>query len=220
MYERQHYLVTIGGTLAGGEIWQTGCRFASLDAHTDQDFRDELPNIGVQDIYDDAATLFTLANTWPTTTVVRWAKVAAIGTNGLYLRDPILYESPTGQAGPLGTKNPNQICLVASLWTGSTFGKGNYGRMYFPGPGEDVGTDGRWNDTRTDAWAAAIETMLQAWAGEVSTVGIAAGQLSIMAQGVTPATNAVNWIRVGRVPDTQRRRRNDLVEDYSDVAHP
>ena len=52
----------------------------------------------------------------------------------------------------------------------------------------------------------------------LTAAGVSDLQLSIMAQGATPQNKAVAWIRVGRVPDTQRRRRNALVESYVDTA--
>lgn len=219
-YSRQHYLVTIGGTLAGNEIWQTGARYCSTTSYTDAQFVSALASISAQDIYDDAASVFGYSSwPFPNTSKLAWAKVAAIGADGAYLTDPVFYNDATPTTGyGSASRLPNQISLGVSLWSGQTLGKGNYGRMYWPGLMASVETDGRWDASMGTALGANISAMLTAWAGEVSTVGVAAGQLSIMTQGATPQNKSVEWVRIGRVPDTQRRRRNSLVESYVDTA--
>lgn len=219
-YSRPHYLVTIGGNLAGGEHWQTGARYCSLTTYTTTEIQANLANIGVQDIYDDAAAVISYSGIpFPNTTTLAWAKVAAIGTDGHYLGDPIVYTDPTPTTG-YGTtgRMPNQVAITASLWSGQVLGKGNYARMYWPGLMAGVETDGRWSSSVGTGLGANIGAMLTAWAGEISTVSVAAGQCSIMTNATNPTNKSVEWVRIGRVPDTQRRRRRSLVEGYVDTA--
>lgn len=42
----------------------------------------------------------------------------------------------------------------------------------------------------------------------------------VVSQTGTPATHNLNAIKVGNVFDTQRRRRNKVIETYSTVAYP
>lgn len=221
-YSKPHYLVTIGGTMAGNELWQTGARFCGTGTPSASEFVAGLAVISASDIYDDAAAVISAGPSWafPNTTKIAWAKVAAVGTDGRYLSDAIVFNDATPTAG-VGTTGrlPNQVALGISLWSGQTLGKGNYGRMYFPSVMASVETDGRWDAGMGTALGANVEAMLNAWEGELQTAaGVSDLQLSIMAQGATPQNKAVAWIRVGRVPDTQRRRRNALVESYVDTA--
>lgn len=117
----------------------------------------------------------------------------------------------TPQAG-LGTVSlPNQCAMTVSLRTGRP-GRAFRGRFYLPtlALGGSLGTDGRLPAATRDQMAAPIETFLNAIQGlDIGGTGV---QL-VVASGVGAGANtAVSFFSLGRVLDTQRRRRSQLLE--------
>lgn len=220
-YSKPHYLVTCGGTMAGNETWQTGARYYSGDNATAEQLQNNLEAVSASDMYDDVAEIFSYSSvSFPNTTKVGWLKVAAVKTDGLYQGDAAYFTDATPTVGfDAATRLPNQISMCVSLWSGQQLGKGNYGRMFWPGIAGTVGTDGLWSAGVGTTWGANFAAMLLAWAGELATVALPNMYLAIMTQGLTPQNKRVTKLRVGRVPDTQRRRRNALGESYVDTAY-
>jgi hypothetical protein len=138
-------------------------------------------------------------------------KAAAIGTDGHYLTDPVLYPFP----GHTGTHDgvPPQDTVVLTLKTGSTFGKANFGRMYLPhtmAPLESATP--RIAASRMPFIVADMATMIR----NINTVmdgEVAASGVVILSQIGAGTVKAPVSVAVGRVIDTQRRRRNRLAED-------
>lgn len=144
-------------------------------------------------------------------------KVAAIGTNGLYLTDPLVLEGAFG-SGSSGNVLP-QSTIVLSLRSGFTLGKANYGRMYLPhsrstlvaGTPRVASGD---TDGLADDGAAMINAITTALTAEVTAV-IFPCILSSIGSGFG---RGVTEVKVGNVVDTQRRRRRQLAETYSTTA--
>jgi hypothetical protein len=142
-------------------------------------------------------------------------KVAAIGTNGKYITDPKIDETAIGTIkGTSGGIVP-QSTVVLSLRSGFTLGGGNYGRMYLPHCSFAIPN----NDPRASAAdAAALATAGAGFLNNVS--GILNDSIdatvfpAIMSQTTPPTGKGVTQVAVGRVVDTQRRRRNRLSEEY------
>lgn len=214
-YAKSHYLVTVGGALPGNEIWQTGMRWCPGDNPSDATLVGNLASIGVEDIYDDAAAIISGASyQWPAETSIAWAKVAAVDTAGEYLTDAILYQDPSPTVGVhSGVTFPNQIALAVTTWSGQRLGKGNYGRMYWPAPFAVLDSGGRISSAYATVYAGLFADLVDAWSGEVGTVSVP-GYAAIMSQAVGTPTKKIEAIRVGRVLDTQRRRRNNVAEDF------
>lgn len=114
---------------------------------------------------------------------------------------------PVGSGGAA----PGQLANVVSLTTGLQRGRGHIGRFYLPcGSSMSLDVDGRI--TATDAMA--ISNATKTFLNTIHTV--TTGQpvvFSRIGQTATP----ILGVKVGRVIDTQRRRRASMVEDYQSV---
>ncbi len=140
-------------------------------------------------------------------------KVAPQDVNGLYGVDgqarERLRETPIIGGGQGGLP---QATIVATLTTATPRGLANEGRMYLPATGRTAGADGRIAEGMANGIRQDIITFIAA----VEAVGI--GTVSIFSKG-TPtqpggAVRDVTGVRIGRVIDTQRRRRNSIAELY------
>ena len=141
-------------------------------------------------------------------------KVAAIGPDGTYLTDPALYTAPTPTSGD-DLNVPPQCTVVLSLRSGLVLGKGNYGRMYLPHTRFAMATGVPYTDTAiTDDVAETAVTFLNA-VNTLSNSAVAGSAVSILSQAGTGSSKKVEEVWVGRIGDTQIRRRNRLTENYS-----
>lgn len=87
-------------------------------------------------------------------------------------------------------------------------GRSYRGRIFWPGLGVLVGTNGRWNATFDHA--VDMANLLQALGNTDGTVTAQLQVYSPTRNEVTPVTS----VRVGNVTDSQRRRRESLTETY------
>jgi len=145
-------------------------------------------------------------------------KIAAVGTNGLNIVDPKIYEDTTPSTGASTTTLP-QLTIVGTLYSGSSFGTANYGRMYLPHTKFQpvAGTP------RPDP--SVVSTVCTNFAGMIELVSNAINadttdtvQPFIMSNSAPSPSKPVLSVRVGDITDTQRRRRNRLPENYASVA--
>jgi len=144
-------------------------------------------------------------------------KVAKIGTDGHYTEDPVVAEVGGSNAGSSTSVHP-QLTVVVSLWSGESLGKGNYGRLFLPHTALPVQS----GDPRAAASSAiTVVTNAGIFLENVTAVTVpawATGEPRIMGQTGSGTNKPVTQLRVGRVTDTQRRRRESLDEDYQVVA--
>lgn len=206
---------TISGTaFSGAEIWSTGFYMGATGADA------AVPSLAGANMVKTAwATFFGTAGTgissrWSTTQV----KLARLQTDGHVELDTVVYaDYPTPTAGGASTTAmPPQCALVATLTTAIPRGLASKGRMYLPGVNFSVGTDGRILTTSTDVTAANLKTFFDTVNASIDKPGTVINA----SKGRTPpltggGVNAVvTGLKIGNVYDTQRRRRNDLVETY------
>jgi hypothetical protein len=117
-----------------------------------------------------------------------------------------IYFTPGFPASAMAVYGLPQGTQAVSLQTALRRGPAHAGRFY-PPTCSPVMIDGR---------VAAAETALQAGSASqlISDInGSNAGKVVVFSQ-IGPVTNDVTGVRVGRVVDTQRRRRRNLLEDY------
>ena len=105
----------------------------------------------------------------------------------------------TDASGPL----PPQCSVVVSLRT-ALFNKSGRGRFYLPVFGSDVLAAGRLPATAKTQVATAAQKMIQSLNG--------AGYTVVVYHRSTRTHDNVTQVNVGDVYDTQRRRRNKLIE--------
>nr|CRY96618.1 hypothetical protein [uncultured prokaryote] len=202
-YPRAHLLVSwLGDAYSQQEEWQVGLR---LDGT-------ELPTIEQMEELDEAfATLVSSQGTGlPGGRRYIGLKVAPIGTNGRYPPDEnaVEYLRPSPIPGSTTGGYP-QIALVLSMRTARTRGYASNGRMYLPTA--ETPSDSSGLITLSTADSAALNGAV--FIGAVNAVGL--GAASVMSTVGAGLIEPITAVRVGRVIDTQRRRRNQLPESYS-----
>jgi len=216
-YDRQQlrvdWIFRVDGT---DEIAITGC---SVSGAADFDAAAALENF---DTPVDGLTLDTAMQNLLSPAPIAWAsystltdiKVAALGTDGLYLVEPKIYSASSPASGSLEQIVPQQS-VVLSLRSPTTLGRANYGRMYLPHcllpllagtPTASVAT--------ADAAVADAQTFLNI-VNDTFNVGSNPAVLQIMSSVGAGLSRGVTRCAIGTVNDTQRRRRNRISEVYS-----
>ena len=219
--------VTISGQSFGGaEIWSTGFYVGAVGedvSNPTQQFADAIRTAWTTFFQ---ATPVQMGTNWTTKEI----KVAQVGTDGKTSLDNVIY-APYGTpiAGTYGSNvYPPQISVAATLEHVGARGLAAKGRMYLPGIARSVGNNGQMDSTSCLAIANALKTFLDA----VNAAAPNGERVILASQGrrtkgadgkYTPvpgtAVNAlVDRVKVGSVFDTQRRRRNNLVELYQSAA--
>jgi hypothetical protein len=229
MYDRPHYLFSFGGTAVSGlEQWQTGLRFAPNEGRTETALLEALDQISVQDMFEDFAPIITNTDSlmsYPKTLVATFAKLAVIKPDGHYAGSPKLYEGHAPGANPVNSTSVPQVAWVATLGTGHQFGMAQRGRMYWPCPisipSTLDGVTGQVPQAHCDDFRDMIADAISQADGEVSTTLVPAFAAVMSKSGGVSApqapgtTNPVIEVSVGRILDTQRRRRGELQEAYN-----
>jgi hypothetical protein len=157
---------------------------------------------------------------WADYSLIKTVRIAAVGVDGLEIGDAKIYEDPAPAPGGDPLIVP-QCSVVGSLRSGLSTGAANFGRMYFPHTqlGPQTGSP-RASGAQATAAVGSFETFISTVESNVN------GQLTlgtleafIMTQKTGFASKRVAQVAVGRVNDTQRRRRNQLVEEYAFATH-
>lgn len=205
------------GTIAGtDEVWSTGLTFAQpvVTQAAAEATRTNIVAVG-QGVTDAFLILMkTAAFGWADYSVLQGAKIAVLDPAGHYVDDPsVITTTDSSPHGSLaGVPAQDTVCL--SLRSGSSFGKGNYGRMYLPHTLPNISSGGPFISTGgQSSMLAAAATFLnsaQAWAAPAVPV--------IASQAGAGSFKPVTQVGMGRVLDTQRRRRNRLEEAYAFTA--
>lgn len=98
------------------------------------------------------------------------------------------------------------------------------GRMYLPTPSTaQIGGGGMLTTGTQNTWAAAGKTFLNTLQATIDVPSNAHLRPQVVSRGgnggaASSANHQVSHVRMGRVMDTQRRRRNALPEEYVTVA--
>jgi len=146
----------------------------------------------IEDQYTNGVAI-TLSNTYAVTEATGRAFEKAVSTETLLGTDGV------------GALLPPQLAVVVSLRTGTLASRGLTGRTYLPGPstsGLNTGELAAPNDYA--AGAGALFTSLQA-----------DGLTPVLYQRKTHTTKQLTQYAIGNLLDTQRRRRDVLVETYT-----
>jgi hypothetical protein len=218
-FDREHGYLQWGGSLPGGEEWSCGLRFAATEGITvpigvvaDWDYEAMLDMFVpiVSDFHHDSLMgISSRAN-------LEFLKFNRIDVTGHY-SESITHQRVVGPlGGGLSSGHPaNQVALVVTLTTAVTRGPAHAGRFYLPMPCFTPSTDGLITIATAAAAATRVKGFIEAlsdWPG----IDIASdGGVCIMSRKAgAPATRRVDGAKVGRVLDTQRRRRRSLREQY------
>ena len=166
--------------------------------------------------YNSAVTASGTGFNWAVYSNLVAVKLAAVGVDGHYLTGPKI-QAGLGYQGTVASVPP-QNTVVLSLWSGLTFGRANYGRMYLPHTTLQFTTGGYGcSSTVANTIATAFKSLFTDITSIANGHTATAGPV-IMSSVGTGTVNTVNRLRVGNLVDTQRRRRNRLNEVYSTVT--
>jgi hypothetical protein len=179
-------------------------------------------NSGLNDITDDIANAFGQAcgrfhlnpqSFISPSAVMTYAKANVIGVDGKY-KFPQTHEYiPIGIPGGGGDlyKYPNQVTLAVSTLTPVTRGPAHRGRFYLPMPTAPVQVDGLITANNANS----IRIAADAFIAELNAVDPNQWFAAVFSRKNPGAAHRqIVGTEVGRVLDTQRRRRNALAEAY------
>lgn len=217
-----HYLLSFGGGLRVTEIWNMNIRFRSSNVITADEQQAEAVRIKplIQAWGADPNALWTNAVT------LSYVKFNRIGPDGEYHDTGVTHRvdfAPVAM-GTTASVVPNQISLVLSWMTNIQRGIASKGRVFQPIPAiGTVATTGRMATSLCLAAANAAATFLNAVnyvSGGITPYDLEANVVSrgkkLSGGGYGDgASQRITQVRVGDVPDTQRRRRNALPEVYT-----
>lgn len=204
-FEGNHLYLQWGGKLPGAESWSCGLRLygTTLGAETSAQSLLSGAAAAVSAYHQDTGLALS------PNAKLSFVKLNAIDTEGRYLNQLTNQSILADLAGGGGSAPvyPNQIALAISLTTGFSRGRAHSGRYYLPMPTFGLDSAGRFAAPNADAASDATDSFVAA------LNGLSAGwKVAVMSKLGTH--RLVTGNRVGRVYDTQRRRRRSLVEDY------
>lgn len=225
MTYRPHIVLQWGGRLglSSGEIWSNTVRFVtnSTDVNDLQDLAAEWTS----ELFPALSTLMT-AGGYSSAANLEYIKANAVDGAGHQPPGPTNAWFAPGdfpiKAGG-STASFYQDALVVTFTTDIARGLAVRGRVYVPGP--DRSTTGM--DTATGLMSVAFcEGVRNAWQAFLVDLDDNPGpdfadlRAAVMSKVGDPATNwqTITGVKVGRVMDTQRRRRNALEENYTDIV--
>lgn len=209
-FSTPHLYLTWGGPLPGNEQWTCGVRLAPTSAQSEAQAVSAAAALLPDYVTPLKAWFISAQSMISSTCRMNWVKCNAIGTDGEYIEDTTNEAAFADIYGSVGMAVPNQIALAISLITGFNRGPAHRGRFFSPMPAIAVGADGliaaadrNYTKTSAETLLAGINNQSAVW--DVHVMSRKAG---------APAHRSVSGIEVGRVLDTQRRRRNKLPETY------
>lgn len=206
-------ITMFGTSFEGAEEWSTGFYMGYEDQDADA---------------PDLADLTTLATAWQTyfttssskisgswkTVGIKASHLNADGTTDLGATQIYTYGTPI-QGGYNSGVNPPQVALVVTLKTAIARGLGANGRMFLPGISQGVQGNGKIIGAAQTEMADNLQDFFDAANTSWNTGTIINASKGRTISPTSPPINAeVTSIRLGDVYDTQRRRRNALVETY------
>lgn len=213
-----HVKIVFRGIFASSpEIWSFSTKWKSDVAGA--------PDLGVGDIHDDQVEdaltgLFNNSTFSGGVKCTEW-RAYKIGADGTMQGNPrqVLFASGSEPQGSSGLRMPTQLSLTVSTVSANR-GPARYGRFYLPGPSVAIGSDWRLSASDATAYNAAAVTFVKAISDACDIPNDQRSVPMINVSGISGGSfQEVDHLRVGRVYDTQRKRRNALVEDYQESGH-
>lgn len=203
-----HLYLQWGGKLPGNEQWSCGLRMASTGAVTSLDPTSMIAaaTTAVQTYHTSVLTSIS------SRALLQFVKLNAIGTDGHYVESSTTEQivADVGGGGSGASTMPNQIALAVSLTTAVSRGPAHRGRFYLPLPTFGLDANGVFAAANADAVSDATDTFISS----LNAIN-ASWKVAVISRKLGgPMQRLVTGNKVGRVYDTQRRRRRSLIEDY------
>lgn len=209
-FDQPHIYLQWGGSLPGGEQWSNGMRItqpgqngAAISYATSQAY---LTNAVLS-----LAAFHSSADTYVSSrAILEFAKANVIGLDGKYVY-PLTNESVFTPVPGAGPNHPaNQVALAVSLTTGVNRGVAHRGRFYLPMPSLEPQANGLISPEARNPVITAANALIVALNTDPSGLKVAV----MSRKSGAPSHRQVTNVEVGRVLDTQRRRRRSLAETY------
>jgi len=207
-FDAAHWYLQWGGKLPGNEEWSCGIRMAAAEGVTPTNDPAMLTGCkNAVQTYHMAASTFIAAPA-----KLSFVKLNLIDTDGHYVADTTseIVVADIAGGGPATTPYPNQVAMAVSLTTGFSRGPAHRGRFYLPLPGFVLGTDGLITAANAIGLSGTTDTFIASLNAVTANAFAAVFSRKLGAPAHRPITGNL----VGRVLDTQRRRRRSLVENY------
>jgi hypothetical protein len=213
-----HWLLSFGGDLCEGqEIWANNIRFATASDLPFGPFDENAQLAGFA--ADIRALALNVAARWPSDVRCTWVKFNPIDANGRYASltesNTLFLQGTDIIVGQGTTVMPPQASMCITWRTAFARGRGSKGRIFAPRSHVSVAANGRVNQGQVDGMAQAYRDFIVALNDLEGPDGT--GLRVVVASGVNGALNPVERVEVGNVIDTQRRRRNSLVEAFTGI---
>lgn len=185
------------------------------------------PNRSTTDLEAAAAACGTAWTThlaslyWPSTVLqrVRVADLNADGhvlrrTSGAFIQGDHVQNRPGTATGGTENRFPLSTALCVSLGTALP-GQAGKGRFYLPWPSyTGIGTDYRLAASTADDIATKCKAFVNALTVALQA-DVSVSAASSATSGKQATLTPVDFVRIGRVPDTMRSRRSRMLEGYS-----
>lgn len=224
-FDREHGLLVWGGSLPGSETWSCSLRMAETEAGGFADTNDTAGwdmnallahySTIIKAMHADAAAKIS------SSAKLNFVKFNRLDVNGHYIDNVSHIDSFTNiSGGGSGYAFPNQVCLAVTLTTNISRGPASKGRFYLPMPqvGSDA-TTGLVSVADVNTIKTRMKTFIEALSDVPGLDTFNSPGVCVMSRKLgAPDTHRVNGIRIGRVLDTQRRRRRNLPESYELIA--
>lgn len=209
--------VSILGAQSGGEVWSINPVF---DPTGELEF-------GIDQAKVDAAALAIANRTIPSNLLSTLSSAMSRTGARVEIRsdttDALLATSTQGStaasAGAASPKLTPQSALVISIRT-DTPGASGRGRLYWPAMGVTVSATGRLGTPGVAALLTDAKSYLNGIRSDLATAFPTIGFDLAVRSKATHTTPHATRLQIGDVIDTQRRRRDVLVEAYTAVTFP
>lgn len=210
-----HLKMTVRGTLVPGEVWSNTIAIAQTPNQIITDI-DTLTTLGQACIFLWNTGLFTTTNVAAESTTLDECIVRQYDDGLLVAQASASPEDPI--AGPSTLQLPPQVSVVLSIQTLTPGGTGR-GRVYLPALALQPDTTGHIATGSVTSILGSFNSGLTTFETTIRDVADDAEMnLAVYSAKGAGAVHNATAIRIGNVFDTQRRRRDALVEAYQSTA--
>lgn len=194
--------------LPGGEVANVTCAYAASSPLV------ALDDTTVNAFATRSAAFWTaLLPYYNSTMLYAGCSVAWIGTDGRTLMRQDRPVTPTG-GNLAGNLMPGEVAAVISLRT-ALAGRRTRGRMYMPTPSYTLlDANSRWTSGMCTGFTTAAAALLAPLVVGAETFS------AVVASATGSLLTPVTQVACGNVPDSQRRRRDRLIEAYTTHSVP